>query len=164
LAKGDQFTPEEIQTVKINLVTSAKQHGVEFFDVQSTIEDLPDRRERDLIIRECLQGHDLQPCPPFAIINPSHSLNQKVGRQYNWGFVDSLDPQNSDFRRLHKLVLRYMKSDLVSTMHRKYQKWDDKIRNAAYKSKRAEQRYQTYAIAGIAISIAGILGFTQLKK
>jgi len=57
-----------------------------------------------------------------------------------------------------------MKSDLVSTMHRKYQKWDDKIRNAAYKSKRAEQRYQTYAIAGIAISIAGILGFTQLKK
>ena len=50
-----------------------------------------------------------------------------LGRNYEWGFVDSLDPKNSDFNRLHKLVLKYIREELVSTMKLKYGKFEGKL-------------------------------------
>jgi septin family protein len=60
-----------------------------------------------------------------VIINPSQIKTEKgtggcdykrLGRNYEWGFVDSLDPNNSDFTRLHKLVLKYIRKELEKTM------------------------------------------------
>lgn len=90
---------------------------MKFFDVVSTIDDIQDETKREIIKKECLTDHKLAPCPPFAIINPSYiksetnggSEYKRLGRNYEWGFVDSLDPNNSDFVRLHKLVLKYIR-------------------------------------------------------
>ena len=81
---------------------------------------------RDKIMRECVTEHSLAPCPPFSIINPSQvKVKTKsdqiygLGRKYEWGWVDSNDPNNSDFSRLHKLLLRYLRSELISTVEEK---------------------------------------------
>jgi len=61
---------------------------------------------------------------PFSIINPSHLKNsdetKKFGRKYEWGFAESLNPKYSDFKLLHSLVSKYLRSELVSTMQQKY--------------------------------------------
>ena len=89
------------------------------------------------MLSDCLQDHSLAPCPPFAIINPmqkkltkkdAKKFTQQVGRNYSWGFVDSLDERHSDFNRLHKLVLKHLRLDLNSTMEQKYRKFEDNIR------------------------------------
>merc|ERR1712151_1313851 len=100
LAKGDSYTQEELKVVKKDIVDSAKDFGVSFFDVVSTIDQLEDDAEREAIKRECLTEHRLAPCPPFAVINPSEiriyksknsetGLARRLGRNYSWAFVDS---------------------------------------------------------------------------
>lgn len=131
LAKGDSFEKPELKKVKCNIVEMARKQNVEFFDVVSTIDDIKSENDRNLIKSECLIDHALAPCPPFAIINPSQikslkngaSEYKRLGRNYEWGFVDSLDPNNSDFTRLHKLVLKYIRKELIKTMDLKYDEW-----------------------------------------
>ena len=111
----------ELKEVKRNIVQKADQFGINFFNIKSTLEDIEDENKRESIIKECLSDHNLAPCPPFSIINPSQikcdENGQKIlGRNYGWGFADSLNPENSDFNRLHKLVLRYLRSELIWTM------------------------------------------------
>ena len=53
------------------MVKKAKETEVNFFDVYSTIKDIVDDQQRETIMKECLTDHELAPCPPFAIINPS---------------------------------------------------------------------------------------------
>jgi len=72
LAKGDSFEKPELKKVKSNIVEMAQKQKVEFFDVVSTIDDIRNETQRNLIKQECLTDHALAPCPPFAIINPSH--------------------------------------------------------------------------------------------
>lgn len=59
-------------------------------------------------------GEHIHECPPFAIINPSVTklkqdpdgkVTTLFGREYKWAFVDSNDPNNSDFSRLYKLII-----------------------------------------------------------
>ena len=61
----------------------------------------------------------------FKIINPSHAKKEqgrkKYGRQLDWGFADS--HSHSDFNSLHKLVLKYIRVDLVKTMKMKHNIW-----------------------------------------
>ena len=126
MAKADQFTHQEIKVVKQNLIKKAQEEKISFFDIYTTIEDIADQKLRNQIMKDCLTEHKLAPCPPFAIINPSHrkrSLKQDqlmLGRNYDWGFANSFDPNNSDFTRLHKLVLKYIRKDLIETMDSKY--------------------------------------------
>lgn len=99
----------------------AKSKEVEFFNVLNA---LPDGVDGDVVKKECLTGHDLQPCPPFAIINPSHIYVGKDGiptlyREYSWAKVNSLDKDFSDFSRLHKLVIKYIRNDLIDTVNTK---------------------------------------------
>jgi septin family protein len=92
-----------------------------FYDVLSSVEDSDKTKplEKKQIIKECLDGHTLSPCPPFAISNPSHLMKKKggdtniLGREYHYGFAESLNPKITDFKRLHKLVLKYIRSELV---------------------------------------------------
>ena len=91
----------------------------------SIINEIKDDEKRETIKKECLTDHEMGSCPPFAIINPSCIKTQadgkdRLGRFYPWGFVDCLDPDNSDFTRLHKLVLKYIRVELIGTMHSKY--------------------------------------------
>ena len=73
-----------------------------------------------MIREECLSKlSDTAPkCPVFKIINPSHTKRvkgqQKFGRQQEWGFADS--HSHSDFNSLHKLILKYIRVDLIKTM------------------------------------------------
>lgn len=74
LAKSESFTSKELIIAKENLIKSAISHGVKFYDIKSAVEadQKNNQREVNLITKECLQGHVLSPCPPFAISNPSH--------------------------------------------------------------------------------------------
>ena len=71
LAKGDSFEKAELKKVKSNIVEQAKTLGAQFFDIVSTINDIQDEKEREMIRKECLTDHAMGSCPPFAIINPS---------------------------------------------------------------------------------------------
>lgn len=142
LAKGDSFTLEELKHVKQKIVKRAKELKVEFFNIRSTLEDIEDTHKRDVIIKECLTEHFLSPCPPFSIINPSQiklkeNGEKLLGRNYGWGFADCFNPDNSDFNRLHKLILRYLRSELIWTLQQKYQNFEQKLKqteeNRAYR-------------------------------
>jgi len=83
-------------------------------------------------VKECLTEHFLAPCPPFSIINPSQiKVNRDgkklLGRNYGWGFADCFNPDNSDFSRLHKLVLRHVRSELIATAQQKYKNFDNDL-------------------------------------
>ena len=56
---------------KLNIVTKAKDNGIDFFDIFSTIDEIKDDKEREIIKQEYASNLNLAPCPPFAIINPS---------------------------------------------------------------------------------------------
>jgi septin family protein len=61
------------------------------------------------------------PCPPFAIINPTHikisdnGIDKRLVRVQKSGEADCLDREISDFTRMHTLILKYLKKDLTST-------------------------------------------------
>lgn len=105
--------------VKKALIRNAKANGVRFFDVRGTIDEMPDKTLRDQLIADCLADHELAPCPPFSVMNPSHiktsPKSRRLGRNYPWGFADCLDPHNSDFARLHKLLLVHLRGELTAT-------------------------------------------------
>jgi septin family protein len=74
------------------------------------------------------------PCPPFTIITGSKKIKLKdskgqevflFGRQYNYGFCDSLSEQNSDFFRLFVLITSILPTDIekiTDLKHKKIQK------------------------------------------
>jgi len=61
------------------------------------------------------------PCPPFAIINPTHTkisdngVDKRLVRVQKSGEADCLDKETSDFTRLHTLLLKYLKKELINT-------------------------------------------------
>ena len=122
LAKSDQFVPDELIQVKRSLIDRAKQLLVSFFDMEQTLNEIEEPELRQKLISECLDDHLLAPCPPFSVMNPSNirisptSKHKRLGREYQWGFADCLDPSNSDFSRLHKLLLIHLRSDLTRTI------------------------------------------------
>jgi septin family protein len=67
-------------------------------------------------------SHELAPCPPFSIINPNcveYINGGKVLRlvRENLGCtLDVLDKKVTDFTRLHNLVLKYIRKELVLTI------------------------------------------------
>ena len=181
LAKGDSYTQEELKIVKKDIVDSAKEFGVSFFDVVSTIDDIQDDEERELIRRECLTEHCLAPCPPFAVINPSQiriskqkdgeaGMTKRLGRNYGWAFVDSLDPKNSDFTRLHKLILKYVRTELISTMEQKYKKYEEQQKEEELASNSQssichnQYKLGLYACIGVGILGSVMHGINFLKK
>jgi len=105
---------------------------VNFFNIRSTLEDIEDEQKKEKLVKECLTEHFLAPCPPFSIINPSQiKVNRDgkklLGRNYGWGFADCFNPDNSDFSRLHKLVLRHVRSELIATTQQKYKNFDNDL-------------------------------------
>lgn len=71
IAKGDQFTVDERKQVKKDLLDKAKESEVSFFDAQSVIQEISDENIRNKILSDCIRDHELAPCPPFVIINPT---------------------------------------------------------------------------------------------
>lgn len=112
LAKADQFTAAEQAKVKEQLLAMAAQHRVEFFDVESTIED-QSRVEKDLKSR--LRSQIL----PLSIINPNEirqiGNGLQLGRKYDWGFASSMDPKLSDFKLLYSILTQFSTQELRST-------------------------------------------------
>ena len=117
LAKADQFTPRELATVKDQLLAMAALQQFEFFDVESTIE------EQSRLAGE-VNGVKLRtPLLPFAIINPNEIRETEttrgkvlqLGRQYEWGFASSMDPQISDFKLLFSVLTHLSSQELRST-------------------------------------------------
>ena len=119
-------------------------------------------------MKDCLTDHKLAPCPPFAIINPSQIKisskegGKRFGRHYNWGFVDSFDPDNSDFTRLHKLVLKYIRKELIETMDQKFKLFIDSEVKAKSQNERRSAAFPLFAGAIIGFGI--ILGAIKSKK
>ena len=129
--------------MKHGIISEAKRFNVNFFDVITTIEEIGEPEKREKIKQECLTEHALAPCPPFAVINPSQiekSPDNKVrlGRDNLQGFVDSLDPRFSDFTRLHKLVLKIIREDLVNTLTLLYDSYEKELIQKTLKSEQAQ--------------------------
>jgi len=149
IAKGDQFTVDELRQVKKDIMDKAREMKVGFFDARSALNDIADENLRNKIIADCMTDHELAPCPPFVIINPTqkkltkikkeaNKYKQKFGRSYPWGFVDSMDDKNSDFSRLSKMVLRHLRGELAGTMEEKYRGFVDNIKQEELEKMRLE--------------------------
>ena len=107
----------------------------------------------------------MAPCPPFAVFNPSHikqDVHRRLGRKYNWGFADCLDPEQSDFSRLHKLLLKYMRNELVDTCHGKFEQYEKDQAEKAAQARNTSvsimepKSFCWMAMAAAAIGTAGI--------
>jgi len=122
ISKGDQFTVDEIKQVKINLIQDAKHQNVKFFDIESTVSDIQNSREKEIILEECLKG-----VPPFTIVNPQCIIEEnhrtRAGRQYPYGFCDAFSAVTSDFTHLHKIVIKYTRLDIINVCDDKYKKF-----------------------------------------
>ena len=66
--------------------------------------------------------HELAPCPPFSIINPNYVeyINDgkvlRLVRKNQGCTLDVLDKRVTDFTRLHNLILKYIRKELVLTI------------------------------------------------
>ena len=54
-----------MKQVKINLLQESQNLNVEYFDIESTVSEIQNSREQEIIREECLKG-----VPPFTIVNP----------------------------------------------------------------------------------------------
>ena len=92
---------------------------MQFFDIESTISEIQNSREKEIIREECLKG-----VPPFTIVNPQciHEGKDRTsaGRQYPYGFCDAFSAVTSDFTHLHKIVIKYTRLDIINVCDEKY--------------------------------------------
>ena len=126
------------------ITQEASNKGIEFFDVSCALNS----PEKQQIRKEVFSRGQQQPCPPFAIINPNILITKKngkqmLGRKFNWGFADSFDKENTDFRCLHKLVIRYIREDLIGTINQKFVTFESKKREEQLEAQEQQKAYNT---------------------
>ena len=54
-----------MKEVKKNLLQESQNLNVQFFDIERTVSEIQNSREKEIIREECLKG-----VPPFTIVNP----------------------------------------------------------------------------------------------
>ncbi|CDW82547.1 cell division protein [Stylonychia lemnae] len=121
IPKADSFNSEELFNMKTDIIINGQDRDIMFFDCIEAISQAVGQNEEKmkLLTEELLntgysKGSTTHSCPPFAIINPSDSIQIKnnqgqyeirYGRKMNWGFCDAFDDRNADFSRLYKLII-----------------------------------------------------------
>lgn len=103
---------------------------------------------------------------PFGIINPAHvmtvkadgqAISRKIGRKFTWGFADSLDPKNSDFSLLAKLICKYLRNEIECTMQQKFKNLSAELEleiNGQQPPKSKLQPYGSTVVLGLAAAVS----------
>lgn len=124
IGKADTKKAKDILALKLDLVSMAHMNSLRYFDIYSSLcKKLQNYGEK--VLNYFIED-SLGPCPPFSIITLDEEIitedskgNKlvKYGRQFNWGFCNSLEDGSSDLIRLFKVLIMTCKHAIKTTDH-----------------------------------------------
>eukprot|EP00095_Tigriopus_kingsejongensis_P000217 maker-scaffold55_size446313-snap-gene-0.18 protein:Tk00217 transcript:maker-scaffold55_size446313-snap-gene-0.18-mRNA-1 annotation:"Septin-4" len=113
IAKADCLTPAEVRKLKQQINQEIEENDIEIYqfpDCDSDEDD--DFKSHDQLLKASI---------PFAIVGGTNTLEvngKKLrGRQMPWGFVETDNPEHSDFALLRRFLIQTHMQDLKDVTH-----------------------------------------------